>query len=57
VVGEAFPKNIKGLPVAGNAYGSIDWVTQGVKLISNALFGFSSINHSFVSMLNHIKIE
>ena len=57
VEGEAFPKNSKGLPVAGNTYERIAWATQGVRLISQYPLGYGSINRSFVGMLNHAKVE
>jgi hypothetical protein len=57
VVGEEFPKNSKGLPVAGNTYERIAWATQGVMLISQHPLGYGSINRSFVGMLNYAKID
>jgi hypothetical protein len=57
VVGEEFPKNSKGLPVAGNTYERIAWATQGVMLISQYPLGYGSINRSFVGMLNHAQVE
>lgn len=57
VMGEEFPKNSKGLPVAGNTYERITWATQGVMLISQYPLGYGSINRSFVGMLNHAKVD
>lgn len=57
VVGELFPKNSKGLPVAGNTYERIAWATQGVRLISQYPLGYGSINRSFVGLLNHATLE
>ena len=57
VKGEDFPKNSKGLLVAGNTYERVSWATQGIILISHYPMGYGSINQSFVGMLNHAKIE
>jgi hypothetical protein len=57
VEGEDFPKNSKGLPVAGNTYERITWATQGIMLISQYPLGYGSINSSFVGMLNHAKVD
>ena len=57
VEGEEFPKNSKGLPVAGNTYERITWATQGIMLISQYPLGYGSINSSFVGMLNHAKVD
>jgi hypothetical protein len=53
---EEYPKNSKGLPVAGNTYERIAWATQGVILISQYPLGYGSINSSFVGMLNHAQV-
>jgi hypothetical protein len=57
VEGEDFPRNSKGLLVAGNTYERISWATQGIILISQYPMGYGSINQSFVGMLNHAKIK
>jgi hypothetical protein len=57
VEGEEFPRNSKGLPVAGNTYERITWATQGIILISQYPLGYGSINSSFVGMLNHAKVD
>ena len=57
VEGEGFPRNSKGMLVAGNTYERISWASQGIILISQYPMGYGSINQSFVGMLNHAKIE
>ena len=57
VLGESFPTNSRGLPVAGNTYERVSWATQGVILISQYPMGYGSINRSFVGMLNHAGIK
>jgi hypothetical protein len=57
VLEENFPKNSKGLPVAGNTYERVSWATQGLILISKYPMGYGSINRSFVGMLNHAGIK
>jgi hypothetical protein len=57
VIGESFPKNRLGNPVAGNTYERVSWATQGLILISDYPMGYGSINRSFVGMLNHANVQ
>lgn len=57
VLGEDFPTNSRGLPVAGNTYERVSWATQGVILINQYPMGYGSINRSFVGLLNHAGIK
>lgn len=57
VLGESFPTNSRGLPVAGNTYERVAWATQGILLIYQYPMGYGSINRSFVGMLNHAGIK
>lgn len=56
-MGEVFPKNSRGIDVAGNTYERIAWATQGSYLIFKHPMGYGSINHSFVGMLNFSGIS
>jgi hypothetical protein len=57
VLGENFPTNSRGIPVAGNTYERVSWATQGLILIQQYPMGYGSINRSFVGMLNHANIQ
>lgn len=57
VTGENFPKNSRGIDVAGNTYERVAWATQGISLISQYPMGFGSINRSFVGMLNYANVQ
>jgi hypothetical protein len=57
VIGESFPKNHLGIPVAGNTYERVSWATEGLILISDYPMGYGSINRSFVGMLNHANVQ
>ena len=57
VVGESFPRNHLGIPVAGNTYERVSWATEGLILISEYPMGYGSINRSFVGMLNHANVQ
>ncbi len=57
VTGENFPKNSRGVDVAGNTYERVAWATQGISLISQYPMGFGSINRSFVGMLNYANVQ
>ena len=51
------PTNELGTLVVGNTYFRFAWATVGVRLIATYPFGYGSINHSFVGLLDQAGLD